>query len=33
MIDRPSVTVRTLNGPAATVIAATNQKRPLGCAD
>src|SRR6516164_5454846 len=29
MIDWPSVTVRTLNGPAATVIAATNQKRPL----
>src|SRR5690348_7158667 len=33
MIDRPSITIRTLDGPAATVIAATNQKRPLGRAD
>src|SRR5205814_8457392 len=33
VIDWPAVTVRPLNGPAATVITARNQKRALGCAD
>ena len=33
MIDRPSVTVRTSNGPVATVVPTINQKHALGCAD